>query len=178
MRNLFGALHSFNANLDHRFALADGWQPLLDQHLEREWESGGSATLLARHGEAPVGLVIVSGHTDSPMFQERHWAEIMALYVVPDKRGCGVADRLTDAAIKWAAKHGYDRIQLHVTATNVHARRFYARSGFQPIQEIWRREVASLPVNSPTDDICETAQQSGEQLIAPHEHQLADRNTS
>jgi GNAT superfamily N-acetyltransferase len=178
VRSLFGALHAFNADLDRRFALADGWPALLNQHLEREWATGASATLLAHHGEAPIGLVIVGGHTDSPMFQERHWAEIMALYVVPDERGCGVADGLTDAAIEWAAEHGYDRIQLYVTATNVHARRFYARSGFQPIQEIWCREVVALPVNPPSDDVCETAQLSGEQLIGPHEHQLADRHTS
>lgn len=176
--NLFRALHAFNADLDRRFALADGWQALLDQHLEREWATGGSATLLAHDGTAPVGLVIVGGHTDSPMFQERHWAEIMALYVVPDKRGCGVADRLTASAVEWAGEHGYDRIQLYVTATNVHARHFYARSGFQPIQEIWCRHIAALPVDPPSDDVCETAQQSGELLIGPHEHLLADRQTS
>ncbi len=170
IRRLFHLLHSFNAGLDPRFELADGWESVLDDHLARERTDKGSATLLAWRGGEPVGLVMVGGHTDSPLFRHRHWAEIMALFVMPSERGRSVAQDLLAAGFAWAHRRGYERVQLFVTATNDHARRFYRRSGFAPIQEIWCADIGPATTPPPVDTLCEPEFARGENLLVPTSH--------
>lgn len=165
VRQLFGALHTFNATLDPRFALADGWPAILHEHLHRRAQH--SLTLLAWAGSAPVGLLMMEGQTDSPLFRHRHWAELLALYVDPGWRGGALAERLVAAGTDWARQHGYERIQLYVTRSNVAAQGFYARRGFQPVQEIWRLELGGdlRPLDDP-------APVPGPHLLAAHQHGL------
>jgi GNAT superfamily N-acetyltransferase len=137
IRALFAALHEFNASLEPRFALAEGWERLLIEQLERECTTSSGVTLVAWDGGVPVGLAMAAEHTDSTMFRHRRWAELTALYVVPAARGGDVADRLLAAALAWARSRGDDEVRLYVTAANERARRFYASAGFRPLQEIW-----------------------------------------
>lgn len=137
VRALFGALHAFNAALEPRFALADGWEQVLARHLVRKEAGGQDVTLLAWDGADPVGLAMVAGHVDSPLFRHRRWAELTALYVVSGVRGAGVADRLLAEARTWAGSSGFGELRLYVTASNQQARHFYAKAGLRPIQEIW-----------------------------------------
>jgi GNAT superfamily N-acetyltransferase len=137
VRALFRDLHAFNATLEARFALGDDWERLLAEHLAGERASGTGSTLLAWDEDGPVGLAMVAAHTDSPLFRHRRWAELTALHVVPRARGTGVAGILLAAARVWAEQRGFGELRLYVTASNERARRFYARSGFRPIQEIW-----------------------------------------
>jgi RimJ/RimL family protein N-acetyltransferase len=141
VRKLFKGLHDFNTSLDPRFALADNWERYLDEHLKREWDGARSLTLLAWDGDQPIGLLMLAGYSDSPLFRYRHWAEILALYIDPEIRGGMLAIRFVKLAKRWACDHGYDRIQLYVTATNDRAKRFYEKCGFDPVQEIWRLEL-------------------------------------
>ena len=141
VRTLFGALHGFNAGLEPRFALAAGWERLLAEHLAQERATGSGLTLLAWDGADPVGLAMVAGHTDSPLFRHRRWAELTALYVSVALRGAGVADHLLAAARAWALASGYAELRLYVTASNARARHFYAGAGLRPIQEIWTMDV-------------------------------------
>lgn len=141
VQHLFEGLHDFNAELDSRFALAENWQRYLDEHLKREWDGARSLTLIAWEGERPIGLLMLAGYSDSPLFHYRHWAEILALYIDPEVRGGMLAVRFLKMAKNWAHEHGYDRIQLYVTATNDRAKRFYEKTGFEPVQEIWRLEL-------------------------------------
>ncbi|NCC31022.1 MAG: N-acetyltransferase, partial [Chloroflexia bacterium] len=71
---LFAELHHFNATLDPRFRLAAGWEPLLREHFIHTHTSAGALWLLAWRGDAPVGLLLIEAHTDSPLFAERRWA--------------------------------------------------------------------------------------------------------
>jgi ribosomal protein S18 acetylase RimI-like enzyme len=153
VRRLFKGLHDFNAALDPRFALADNWERYLDEHLKREWQGGRSLTLVAWEEDQPIGLLMLAGYSDSPLFRYRHWAEILALYIDPDVRGGMLAFRFVKMAKKWACDHGYDRIQLYVTATNDRAKRFYEKSGFASVQEIWRLELGGgVPPHDFEDD--------------------------
>lgn len=170
---LFAALHRFNAGLDSRFRLAEGWQSLLREHFERTHTAPGALWLLAWCGEEPVGLLLLEAHTDSPLFAERRWAELVALYVAPGQRGGNLAERLVEAAKAWAAEHGFDRLQLYVTASNDRARRFYARCGLAPVQEIWRAELAPAPgVHVPRDPSSRADGLPAHQTELGH-HQLA-----
>jgi len=170
---LFGALHAHNAALDPRFALAEGWEQVLDQHLAHVREAGHGLTLLAWCGATPIGLAMFDGHLDSPLFRHRRWCELLALYVSSGARGGGVADQLLAAGLGWARERGYERMQLYVTATNLPARRFYARCGFRPVQEIWRCELGAggLPLEDCPADAVVFAQ--GHELLSTHPHHYA-----
>lgn len=153
VRRLFKGLHDFNAALDPRFTLSENWERYLDEHLKREWEGARSLTLVAWDEDRPIGLLMLAGYSDSPLFQYRHWAEILALYIDAEVRGGMLAFRFVKMAKNWATEHGYGRIQLYVTATNDRAKRFYEKTGFEPVQEIWRLELGgSVPPFEPSDD--------------------------
>jgi ribosomal protein S18 acetylase RimI-like enzyme len=169
---LFGALHAHNAALDPRFALADGWEQVLREHLAHTRAAGHGLTLLAWEGRTPIGLLMMDGHSDSPLFRHRRWGELLALYVAPAAQGSGLADALLDAGIAWAHERGYERVQLYVTATNLRARRFYRRAGFHPVQEIWRREIGPSPQTPPDDPTCAAAYAHGHDLLSIHPHHL------
>ncbi|NJP04391.1 MAG: GNAT family N-acetyltransferase [Chloroflexaceae bacterium] len=154
---LFEALHQYNASLDPRFALADGWRPLLYDHFVQTYQHPRALWLLAWADEQPIGLLLVEAHHDSPLFRYRHWAELVALYVVPAYRGLNLAEHLVFQATEWAAARGFDRIQLYMTAHNEPARRFYHRCGFQPVQEILRLDVQ--PRNGHAHPVATDAQQ-------------------
>ena len=151
VRQLFGALHAFNASLDPRFALADGWEQLLDEHLALVRETDRGLTLLAWDADEPVGLIMMDRHTDSRLFRHRQWVELLAIYVAPQVRGGSLARQLLAMGTTWAVECGYDRIQLYVTASNERAKEFYQRAGFKPVQEIWRLELDSNTHQWPGD---------------------------
>jgi GNAT superfamily N-acetyltransferase len=136
----FAALHHFNTGLDERFALADGWEPLLREHFARTHTAPGALWLLAWAEGRPVGMLLMESHEDSPLFAHRS--------------PLGV--QLVEEARRWAAAKGFDRIQLYVTASNERARRFYARCGLYPTQEIWRADLTPHPdVTPPPDPSCD-----------------------
>lgn len=152
VRKLFQGLHDFNASLDPRFALADNWERYLDEHLKLEWNGARSLTLVAWEEDRPIGLLMLAGYSDSPLFKYRHWAEILTLYIDPEVRGGLLAYRFIKMAKRWASENGYDRIQLYVTSTNDRARRFYEKAGFQSVQEVWRLELSEGWESSRRDD--------------------------
>lgn len=173
VRKLFGALHTYNETLDSRFALADGWEQLLHEHLVHIDTAKHGLTLLAWAGDLPAGLIMMDGHTDSPLFKHRRWVELLALYITPEVQGDGVADALLDAGLAWAHGRGYERVQLYVTASNVRAQRFYARAGFQPVQEIWRRELGQTALPPPPDNPSYAAVYAhGHDLLSIHQHNI------
>jgi len=178
VRQLFAALHAYNAALDPRFALAADWERVLDEHLTHMSATGHGLTMIAWMEDQPVGLLMMGGHSDSPLFQHRHWAELLALYVAPEVQGAGVADMLVDAGVGWARTCGYERIQLYVTAGNMRAMRFYRRAGFQPVQEIWRRELDTSGGAQPADPECEAEYREGHDLLAIHPHRLTHNRTA
>jgi ribosomal protein S18 acetylase RimI-like enzyme len=148
---LFRALHEFNAQLDYRFRLDERWSDLLRIHFMRTHNAPGALWLLAWADTTPVGLLVMEAHNDSPLFAERRWAELVALYIVPSHRGSDLGERLVTIGKQWAAAHGFDRLQLYVTASNERARAFYRRCGLAPAQEIWRADLIADPVEPPAD---------------------------
>jgi GNAT superfamily N-acetyltransferase len=168
---LFAALHQFNAELDPRFRLAAGWEQLLREHFLRTHNAAGALWMLAWRGDAPVGLLLVEAHTDSPLFADRNWAELVALYVAPSERGGDLGCTLVEQAKQWAVDHGFERLQLYVTAANARAKAFYARCGLAPVQEIWRAEITAAPsVARPPDPSYDSNGHAAHQLELGHHH--------
>jgi GNAT superfamily N-acetyltransferase len=139
---LFGALHAYNASLDHHFALADDWAELLRADFSKTYQVADRLWLIMKDGDRPVGLLIAGIHTDSPLFRHRRWVEVEALYVAPGHRGKGTAHRLLKKAYAWAQAHGLSRVELYVTSTNVRAQAVYVDDGFVTTQAIMRKTLS------------------------------------
>ena len=63
-----------------------------------------------------------------------HW-QLVSMWVSPQARGQGLAERLVTAVCDQASAEGAAEIGLWVTLTNPRARAFYFRAGFQPTGE-------------------------------------------
>ena len=86
---------------------------------------------LAVEGDAPLGVVTVSTSRD---IEYGRLAEIGDLYVLPDARNRGIANRLIKAATSWCREAGCSAALVTVTpeGDRLHGlRRFYARLGFE-----------------------------------------------
>jgi ribosomal protein S18 acetylase RimI-like enzyme len=104
----FGSRHA-----DWVHAPAERWRSRLTQV---------PLTLLAVEGPEVVGVVSGQPAGDG-------WAELISMWVAPGARGTGVAGRLIDAVLGWAA--GQDRRTfLMVRSDNTRARKAYERAGF------------------------------------------------
>ncbi|GAA2477974.1 GNAT family N-acetyltransferase [Terrabacter carboxydivorans] len=79
-------------------------------------------TLLAHVGTTVVG--VASGQP-----AEDDWVELISMWVTPQARGTGVARRLMDEVVDWAADQGR-RTFLMVRSDNLRARAAYVRAGF------------------------------------------------
>lgn len=169
---LFHALHAFNAGLDERFRLAERWKELLHTHFLRTHNAPGALWLLAWADTTPVGMLLMEAHNDSPLFAERRWAELVALYVAPSHRGSDLGERLVTIGKRWATSHGFDRLQLYVTAGNERARAFYRRCGLHPVQEIWRVDLSAAAIEPPPDPSHNTLTDADPPIELGH-HQLA-----
>jgi GNAT superfamily N-acetyltransferase len=176
LAELFAALHGYNAAFDAKFALANNWRVLLYEHFLHTYTAPDALWLLAWLAKEPVGLLIVEDHCDSPLFEQRNWVELVALYVDPSCRKTGLAYLLMDYAYAWTATRDTDRMQLYVTTQNEHARAFYRRCGWRPVQEIWRRDVTPLTQQqSPRVDpsALDQAQGCRSDVLGSGHHQLA-----
>ncbi|MCA3598067.1 MAG: GNAT family N-acetyltransferase [Methylobacterium sp.] len=60
----------------------------------------------------------------------RHKCEIWSVYVLPERRGEGIARQILEAVIELARSLGYDWLKLGVAEHNLRARQLYESLGF------------------------------------------------
>ena len=175
---LFAELHQYNASLDAHFALAENWRDLLGEHFQHTCTLPNALWLIAWVDEKPAGLLMLESHQDSPLFRHHAWIELVALYVRAPYRSAGLAQQMMREAQRWVATRGAAYMQLYVTASNEHARAFYRRGGWQPVQEIWRLEMQG-PLKPPADSsFGPEAERQGEALDASHQLVRETRHVS
>ena len=63
--------------------------------------------------------------------------ELQWIYVIPERRGGGVASELLRLLATWFAKQKASRICVDVVPANTSARRFYTRHGADNLNEHW-----------------------------------------
>jgi ribosomal protein S18 acetylase RimI-like enzyme len=105
--------------------LAD-WQG--DGDTEERWRDRLAAVpynVMAFDGETAIGMASGTASADE--------VELISMYVRPDARGSGVAERLVDAVAGWAAERSAARLVLAVRESNGRARAFYRRLGFEAL---------------------------------------------
>lgn len=93
----------------------------------KAWDAHAFADLLASPGVHALidpggGMVLVRLAADE--------AEILTLATLPEARRRGIARRLLQAALGWAAAGGAARVLLEVGEANAPARALYAAAGF------------------------------------------------
>jgi ribosomal protein S18 acetylase RimI-like enzyme len=106
----------------------------------------GPAGIAAYFAAAPVASsVSANGHAapmtglaallrEPDLAAPQRW-QLVSMWVSPQVRGQGLADRLITAVCDQASAEGAPEIGLWVTLTNPRARAFYLRAGFQPTGE-------------------------------------------
>ena len=93
------------------------------------WEAGPEPRLIglvATFPEAPGGAGAARTGTAGPA---ACW-HLVAMWVSPDRRGQGIADRLVEAVCDLARARGAARVALWVADANPRAQAFYRRLGF------------------------------------------------
>lgn len=113
---------------------------------EAEWQRRASrGSLVAWHGEDPVGLVGMIDRAGAAAAESRRTWELVAMWVRPDARGTGAAAALVSAAVQAVKAAGARELVLWVAEDNARARAFYCRCGFQPtgIRQVFQRNDAS-----------------------------------
>ncbi|PCE23311.1 hypothetical protein BWP39_26920 [Paraburkholderia acidicola] len=101
-------------------ARAATWRKLL--------QAGTPHVLVAQVDETIIGWTACGACRDKD--KDNNWAEIEALYVLPEFWRKGIGGRLSDAARQLLHTAGYSFATLWVLSENHHARAFYDRNGF------------------------------------------------
>jgi GNAT superfamily N-acetyltransferase len=114
-----------------------------------EFAASVTPCYLALDEERPVGMA--SGGLFPP-FPQARW--LYGMYVTPQYRGTGVAERLVRTVAEWARSEGVDTLGLHVTITVERAKAFYEKLGFAAIGDPQPMERdASLRLQTMTIDL-------------------------
>lgn len=90
-----------------------------------------SQRLLAQEDGRTVGVVSVRSHDTG----ESQVGELFGIWVVPDKRGAGVAWRLVEAAARAARENGSHALAYWVGTDNGRAVAFASSFGFRPTDD-------------------------------------------
>lgn len=109
-------------------------------------ERGENLMLVADANGFPVGQV----WTDFARHAAEHAAFIWAMRVLPLVQCCGIGAQLMRAAETAAQSRGCVTLQLGVEKTNVSARRFYERNGYELFDEL-REQYSFRPPDSPNE---------------------------
>jgi len=104
------------------------------QFSEQQWRERASGQrnqhyFMALNTQQPIGLI-------GAWFPPDGEFTLIAMWVAPDFRGKGIADRLVDEVKHSAVIKGYSQVTLTVYRSNTRAADFYLRQGFVFIDEL------------------------------------------
>ncbi len=88
------------------------------------------ATFLAFSGDCPVGITAL--YRNEKRVNE---GEVLQVWVAPEARGTGLAQRLMATALAWAEKQGVETALATITKSNLGAVAFYEKCGFVLVDE-------------------------------------------
>ena len=109
------------------------------ESFARDYFGDGSGVWLAHEDGAVVGCIALR-----PLPQMEHAGEIKRMYVKPEARGQGIAERLLKALEKYAAEAGYRALYLDTKDDLTAAIRFYQRHGYEPCERYNENPQATM----------------------------------
>ncbi|RAS15793.1 GNAT family N-acetyltransferase [Paraburkholderia bryophila] len=95
---------------------------------QKSFQSGKLKVLLAYSDEAVVGWIAFGACRDAD--KDETWAEVEALYILPEFWRRGIGERLSESACSLLRSAGFSFVALWVLSENHRARGFYHRIGF------------------------------------------------
>lgn len=113
--------------------------------LQQVVAAQSGAILIAEDGGRFLGLVACIVARDDEVQETADsnvHGYITDIYVVPDRRGSGLAPALLGAAEDHLASTGISRVRINVLAANVIARRAYEKYGFEPYEVMYEKRLA------------------------------------
>ncbi|HUL09726.1 MAG TPA: GNAT family N-acetyltransferase [Candidatus Acidoferrum sp.] len=120
---------------------------VMDAYLDRllqEVAAQSGALLVAEENSRLVGLVACTVVEDDAV-QETADSNVHGyvndIYVVPERRGSGLAQALLRAAEDHLASTGITRVRINVLAANAMARRAYEKHGFEPYEVMYEKRL-------------------------------------
>jgi ribosomal protein S18 acetylase RimI-like enzyme len=84
---------------------------------------------------------------ETPVRPERGFVEIDNFAVRKDDRRQGIGTMLIGEADRWAARRGFDAVELAVHEFNIEAMRFYEAAGFSASQRRMTRKIAAPDIS-------------------------------
>ncbi|WP_144760851.1 bifunctional GNAT family N-acetyltransferase/class I SAM-dependent methyltransferase [Curtobacterium sp. 9128] len=106
----------------------DEWADAPEDRWRARLSIPGALDLVATEGDRAVGMA-----SGTPGDDDR--VELISMWVDPAARGHGVADRLIEEIVRWAAGTDAAELELSVMPDNAPARRTYERHGFRAVDE-------------------------------------------
>lgn len=101
------------------FGFSDGWT---EKMMDESFSVGNFFGFIAEEDGAPTGYITLSGTED--------FCDIESVFVRPDKRRRGVAEKLFDTAEKSVVKMKIPAMLLEVRESNAPAKNLYSKKGF------------------------------------------------
>jgi DNA-binding MarR family transcriptional regulator/N-acetylglutamate synthase-like GNAT family acetyltransferase len=126
------------ASEDSRMCI-DAYFHELEERFEAGFDPARTTSANPEELVPPAGLFLVARLDGHPVgcgalkVKGRKLGEIKRMWVAPDARGLGIAQRLLDALEKNAAQMGLDTLQLDTNRALKEAHALYARNGYREI---------------------------------------------
>ena len=118
-------LHDAYAMVCEYYEAAGVVQRETEETFFRDYFGAGAGVWLARSGDHIMGCIALRRQS------EPHSGEIKRMYVKPEARGRGIAQRLLEAVEAFARASGYRSIYLDTTDQMRAAVSLYQRNGYQ-----------------------------------------------
>ena len=90
-------------------------------------------TFILEEEEGPVGFFMLGLLFPSWVC---HTVDLMAIAVLPEKRGCGLGGKMVERAKELARERGYHFLRAHVGCQNKPALNMFRRAGFSILREL------------------------------------------
>lgn len=139
LANLIKRFYIFNEEFDPAWAVTDNLDESTHEKANK-YINGEGITLVAVFDGELIGYLHVEIR-ENPMLLTRKIGVSTELYVIPARRGRGVASRLVEEAQKELSSLGITHIAAEFPSQNFVAQSFYTKLKFRSYSSIYLREV-------------------------------------
>jgi GNAT superfamily N-acetyltransferase len=131
-----------HARLDpSRYVSTPAAEQVIERWIEENVRDDRSVVLVAREGDEIVGYALGVILENTPVVPHQFYGFVSELAVTESWRGRGVGQALLADAERWFREKGLSVVELHVSAKNPDAVRFWEREGFSDYIYRMRKEL-------------------------------------
>ena len=138
---LWAAFMDEQATFDGRLTPSPRAGRLWAATLREAFDDGTPALWVAEASGAVVGFVVAEATMGAPVYASGAAVHVGELYVAPAHRGAGVARRLLDAVVTWAAAGGVAEVRFEVATANAASHAMVTAWGARPVAVTYVRDV-------------------------------------